>query len=270
MSIPTFKKSIYTTLFNYSSNKFNVDSHLDNFSVWADEVVVATIEDADGTYEYLVENKKDYPKLRVIRTELKQFTPTFDGDLKNAALQACGGDILLQLDFDEKMSLHNLEYWDKLSEIILESDVFQAAFIPSINLYGDKEHFSSFTSKWYLHKRGLKRGVVNFAKNADGTHDTNKSDSCELLNTYGDLVPAFLYFDEPSFPSKETAANFLREQNLPYVVHYGWIDLERRVEINRNFWRKQWGAEAGREVEVATELSKLEKREMFKHGLILS
>jgi hypothetical protein len=240
---------------------------LNNFSVWADEVVVATIEDNDNTFSFLTEKQKDFPKLRVIKTNFKQFTPTFDGDLKNAALQTCSGDILLQLDFDEKMSLHNLEYWDKLAEILLESDTFEAAFIPSVNLYGDKEHFSSFTSKWYLHKRGLKRGVVNFAKNADGTHDTNKSDSCELLNTYGDLVPAFLYFDEAAFPTKEAAANFLRDQNLPYVVHYGWIDLERRVEINRNFWRKQWGAEAGREVEVATELNKLEKREMLSHNL---
>lgn len=270
MSAPFFKKSIYTTLFNYKLNKFNVDEHLNNFSVWADEVVVATIEDTDDTLGFLTEKQKIFPKLRVIKTNLKQFTPTFDGDLKDAALQSCGGDILLQLDFDEKMSLHNLEYWDKLSEILLESDTFEAAFIPSVNLYGDKEHFSSFTSKWYLHKRGLRRGVVNFAKNADGTHDTNKSDSCELLNQYGDLVPAFLYFDEAAFPTKEAAANFLRDQNLPYVVHYGWIDLERRVEINRNFWRKQWGAEAGREVEVATELNKLEKREMFKHNLIIS
>lgn len=266
---PSFKKSIYTTLFNYQLNKFDVDSHLNNFSIWADEVVVATIEDSDDTHEFLLEKQKTFPKLRIVKTNLKQFTPTFDGDLKDSALQSCVGDILLQLDFDEKMSVHNLEYWDKLSEILLESDVFQAAFVPSVNLYGDKQHFSSFSPKWYLHKQGLKRGVVNFAKNADGTHDTNKSDSCELINTQGDLVPTFMYFDSSLHPSLTDAANFLREQNLPYVVHYGWIDLNRRVEINRNFWRKQWGAEAGREVEVAVELSKLEKREMFEHNLVI-
>lgn len=269
MSKTEFKKSIYSTLFNYKTNKFNVDEHLSNFSVWADEVVVATIEDEDDTYGFLFRKVESFPKLRIIKSSIQRFTPTFDGALKNEALQACHGDILLQLDFDEKMSTHNLNYWDRLAEIVLESETFQAAFVPSVNLYLDQNNFSSFTSKWYLHKRGLFRGVVDFARNQDGTHDTNKSDSCELIDKDGKLVPSFMYFDESMFANKHLAANFLRDQSLPYIIHYGWIDLNRRVEINRNFWRKQWGAEAGREVEVATELSQIKERDSFSHSLIL-
>jgi hypothetical protein len=269
MSALVFKKSIYSTLFNYKTNKFNVDEHLSNYSIWADEVVVATINDNDDTYNFLLGKVKQFPKLIVLKTELKQFTPTFDGDLKNAALQACVGDILLQLDFDEKMSVHNLDYWNKLSEILLESDTFSAVFVPSINLYKDKSSFSSFSQKWYLHKRGLYRGVVSFAKNGDGTHDTNRSDSCELIDSSGNLVPAFLYFDLLSHGSPIEATDFLRDQNLPYVIHYGWIDLNRRVEINQNFWNKQWEAEAGHEVELISDLNQIQSFQKFNHNLII-
>ena len=269
MASVIFKKSIYSTLFNYKTNKFNVDEHLVNFSVWPDEVVVATIEDEDDTYGFLQEKKKEYPKLKVIKTKLKRFTPTFDGELKNAALQACSGDILLQLDFDEKMSVFNVGEWDSLAEILLLSEDFSAAMVPSLNLFGSEESFSSFTQKWYLHKRGLYRGVVNFAKNSNGTHDTNKSDSCELIDANGDLVPSMRYFDEDLFKSKYGACEFIKEHKLPFVFHYGWIDLDRRVELNKNFWKKQWSAEAGKEVSVV-----LDKNEVgfdkFLHGLTIS
>ena len=271
-SNPTFKKSIYSTLFNYKTNKFNVDDHLSNFSIWPDEVIIATIDDEDDTYSYLLSKEKEYPKLKVLKTALKRFTPTFDGDLKDAALQACSGDILLQLDFDEKMSVHNLYMWDKLSEIILGTDDFSASFVPSVNLYKDTKHLSSFTPKWYLHKRGLKRGVVNFAKNPNGTPNTEKSDSCELLNKDGDLVPSFLYFDQSLFKNPTLAAEFMKEQDLPYVIHFGWIDLDRRVEINKNFWKKQWDAEAGKSIDIPMSKDAIESagdKCAYEHKLIV-
>jgi hypothetical protein len=269
IDFPRYTKSIYTTLFNFKSFSFNPKDVLANFSVWADEVVVATIEDDDNTYKSLLELTRFFPKLKVIKTNLQRFTPTFDGDLKNAALQATTGDILLQLDFDEKMSTHNLLMWDKLSEMILSNKDIKAAFIPSINLYGDKQHFSSFTSKWYLHKRGLKRGVVNFAKKADGTHDIGKSDSCELLDQDGNLVQTFRFFDESLFDSKESAAQFLKDQDLPYVIHYGWIDLHRRADINKQFWKNQWSAEAGQDVDIPISFDKIELQQSYKHDLMI-
>lgn len=108
--------------------------------------------------------------------------------------------------------------------------------IPSINLYKDYEHFTTITPKWYMHKSGLYRGPVNFARKENGYIDTNKSDTCELIDSDGNLV---------STKMAHSDIDSLRTGLHPFVVHTGYLSLENRLLRNHNFWRQHWYTESG-------------------------
>ena len=109
---------------------------------------------------------------------------------------------------------------------------------PSVNLYKDKNHLKDINAKWYMHKKGLFRGPVNFARKEDGTVDTNKSDTCELIDADGNLVEW-----KPFTKDLFVLENFA----YPFVVHTGYIDLEARLKRNEEFWSEHWRKESGGE-----------------------
>ena len=261
------KISIYTSLFNIPKYFPKFRENFTNYLLLADELVIATIKDNPEDYALLIEESKKDSRIKVILTDLVKFHPDFDGALKNAALQECSGDILIQLDGDEKISDYNVEEWRKYCEQLLKNPYFQAYYVPSINLHKDVTQFSSIGQKWYVHKRGLFRGVVKFARRADGTHDTSASDSCELIDKQGNLVLTGEIAPRNRF-SLEEYAEWLKSNNLPVIFHYGYSDLDRRIEINRDFWQKMWSAEEGKKVEIPLDLNGLNKI-IYKHNFNL-
>ncbi len=262
------KISIYTSLFNLKSYFPNYKKHLENYCSLADEVIVSTIKDEGDTYSELIEYSKMNNKIKVILTDLKPYTPPFDGQLKDAALQKCSGDVLIGLDMDEMISSHNLDKWKEICKILLQRPEM-AIWVPVINLYNDNLHFTNISKKWYVHKPGLKRGVVNFAKRPDGTHDTEKSDSCELLDQQGNLVSAAAYVPFGHINNTTEMAQFLKDNNCPFIWHLGHIDKTRRVQLNWGFWHRQWSAENGQDVKIPMSEEEIGEKEVFEHGLPL-
>ena len=262
------KISLYSSLFNIKKCKFDYKRHLEVFTKFADEVVISTIEDQDDSWGILLEEAAHNDKIKVVLTEFVPHTPLFDGQMKNASLQECTGDILVQCDFDECPSMDNLDMWVQLWGMLFTEDKFQAAFVPVINLYKDVNHFSDIGAKWYVHKRGLFRGAVDFARREDGTIDTKKSDTCELIDKDGKLVPTLRYFDLGQFKTWEEAIGFVKQQRLPVIYHYGYVDLDRRVEINKEFWAGQWSAEEGSNVKLPESVGEIQK-DYIEHGLNL-
>lgn len=243
--------SLYTTAFNAEIGGFDLDSAYNNFSLIADEIVVATLKNKDSTIDVLNSLKEKYP-IKVIETEHNVTTFAVDGILKNEALQNCSGDICIQMDADERAG--NLDAWnDFLSneKSILESmGDAKAIMLPVINLFGSVNQYKDIGRKWYVHRRGLKRGVVNFAKLPNGKFDKTKSDGCELLDLDGNLVPSV------SFPVLETVEEY-DDRRIPYIVHFGHADFIRRIRLNRNFWKKTWESYDGKPADVPLELSEV-------------
>ena len=138
--------------------------------------------------------------------------------------------------------------------------------VPVIDLYKDYNHYKSVGGKWYLHhKEGTNRGPVNFAKREDGSLDINKSDSCELIDEIGNLIPYFVdpRFSQP-FTNKE-AESF--DISMPHIIHLGYLDLNNRIENNK-FWQPIWSNRDGKEVSTAITLEQLEKENIyFAHKL---
>ena len=106
-------------------------------------------------------------------------------------------------------------------------------------------------------------GPVSFARRGDGSIDTNKSDSCELIDENGDLIP---YFIDPRFAQLFTNKEIESfDISMPHVIHLGYVDLNKRIENNK-FWQPIWSNRNGEEVKTAVSLEQLEKEnKYFKH-----
>jgi hypothetical protein len=268
------KTSIYTSLFNYSIDKFDLLGAFKNWSKYADEIVIATFEDQREGLEgviakvFLEYNGKDdfYNRFKIVSCpDTSLDDPLFDGKLKNAALQACSNEFVIQQDMDERIG-GETEQWNYLISYLSNLKPPYSVMIPVIDLYKDYNHYKSIGGKWYLHfKEGSSRGPVNFAKREDGSLDINKSDSCELIDENGNLIPYLVdsRFSQP-FVNKEAES---LDISMPHVIHLGYLDLTKRAEHNK-FRKKCWEAMDGKAVEVATTIEALEKEnDCFIHGL---
>lgn len=252
--------SVYTSLFNYSPDKFDLRGALNNWLDYAEEIVIATFPDQDNSIHDALFNIYGLyytEDIKVVTTDTNLEDPLFDGKLKDAALQACTSEVVIQQDMDERIG-GKKEHWIENAKRLMQVRFPMSYYIPVIDLYKDYEHYKSVGVKWYLHTReGTNRGPVAFAKRSDGTIDTDKSDTCELINDRGDLINATIdnRFQQTLNPE------------FPHIIHLGYLDLKKRIENNK-FWQPVWSARNGKEVEVATDIETLEKEnQAIPHGL---
>ena len=251
------KVSIYTSAFNIKECSFDIVGAIENYSKIADEICIATLFDSKN--DLLILNNLNNPKVKIATDEnITKDTFAKDGKLKNLALQNCSNNICIQLDCDER--IYNQEIW----KLFIENNSPQIlsgfpVMIPVIDLYKSKEYYCSINRKWYLHKKeGMYRGIVNFARLPNGKFDKEKSDGCELIDKDGNLFNSISF----NFNNSEIL-KLMRDDQIPYVVHYGHLDLERRKRINEIFWNKEW--ESYSDKKNAEEVEK----EYFKHGIII-
>jgi hypothetical protein len=229
--------SIYSSAFNLLKNKFNFIEAINNFCLFAEEIVICVNSSDDDTFEELNKLKSYYSNLIIIESNFSYEDPLLDGKIKNKALQATTNEIKIGLDMDEYIPLWQKLIWKKLAfnlKFDYNSDCYM---IPSINLYKNINNYFSITPKWYLHKSNLYRGAVNFAKKDNGTVDTSKSDTCELIDENGNLVK---YSQVTPFD-----IDSLRTKDYPFVIHNGYLDLNNRLLRNKNFWEDHWKIESG-------------------------
>lgn len=251
--------SIYTSAFNLIEGEFDC-SALRKFVdfVGADgEVVVALNKSSDGSEHALKGFAAQFDNLKVVDCDIPYTDPDLDGKVKNVALQATSQRFKIGLDLDEYIPLWQKPLWTSFA-YCLEWAPCKAFFIPSVDLYGSKDRVSKISEKWYLHKEGCFRGTVNFARRGDGTHDIMKSDSCELIDSNGNLIQTDSVV--PMHNTLEKRIAQLEAGNDPFVVHTGYLDLARRAKLNEKFWSRHWAVENGSEVYIPTELAEFDKK----------
>jgi glycosyltransferase involved in cell wall biosynthesis len=227
--------SIYTSAFNLIKNKFDYKNTLQKFSDFADEVVIAINSSSDDTLIEIQKLSHELDNLKVVSCDFSYEDPWMDGKIKNCALQNTTQLLKIGLDMDEYIPLYQKSLWLDLADNLL-CDTYMCYMIASLNLYKDFNHYYSIGHKWYLHKSGLFRGPVNFARKSNGTVDTTKSDTCELIDKNGNLVKSRMF---------DNSIEALRQGKTPYVIHTGYVDLEARLIRNKNFWSQHWLTESG-------------------------
>lgn len=256
------KISIYTSAFNILQNGFVFwNESLRRSSELADEVVICVNKSEDETLFAIKGLPLD--NIKVIEADISYEDPLLDGKLKNTALQACTGDIMIQLDLDEYIPRSQHEDWRMYAQSLLNDPHADCYMFPALNIIRTWDHYKDIGPKWYMHKKGFYRGPVGFARNMDGTVDTNKSDTCELINDYGLLV------DSKVMPC---AIDELRDGS-PFVVHFGYLDFQARVQRNEEFWHEHWKKESGGKPpphKVHMSVDELDQEQRSFHGLNLS
>ena len=251
------KLNLYTSAFNLGSGFFSIEDALKNWLKFFDEVVIATMPCEDNTAEILRGVESD--RVKIFTMDISTEDILYDGKLKNFALQNCTGDILWQLDLDERIS-GDPKLVRRVSEDLLNSND-ESLWIDCINLWGDEDHYKNFSGKWYCHKRGFFRGPVKFAVREDNTVNTASSDGCELIDSNGNLVQTY---------HLRCGRNIIEyiEGGFPIIVHYGWVNKENRLKLNQ-WWRDRWenlnGSDRGDIILTDEEFS---GQKIYKHDIV--
>jgi len=262
------KISSYTSAFNLIRNEFDWEKALSNHGSIADEVVVAVNTSEDDTLDVLSNfAKKSKKDIKILTTDFSYSDPDLDGRVKNAALQATSHKYKLGLDMDEMINPKQRDSWVALVNFLDAYSEANAFLVPVIDLYKNKHEYKSIGTKWYIHREGLYRQTVNFAKNSDGTHDTDRSDSCELTDKNGDLVCSYNVLAEGI--DDEEKLSQISNNDLPHVIHMGHLNTRKRILRNKNFWKNHWRVQAGKDVYVPTSEDEI-KHESKKHNLDVS
>ena len=219
--------SLYTTLFNLSNFNFDIEETFSNWLYYVDEIVVNTLESQFKEVSEEISKTKFADSIKTISTDLNIEEDLYwDGKLKNAALEKCNNDVVIQVDFDERISGGREAFTNLVTEIN-RHDSPCSIMLPTIDLYEDLYHFVNLGYKWYLHTRkGTYRGPVNFAIKEDGSFDSEKSDTCELIDAEGGLIPCI--------------GKLNLTENGPKIIHLGYLSLESKNKINESFWGKIW------------------------------
>lgn len=249
--------SVYTSAFNLDSGLFDLDNAFLNWIKYAQEIVLAVPKetlkkDTDLITEAKTRITPQRPQdfwIKIVPVDISLQDPFFDGTLKNAALQACSHEFVIQQDLDERLAGYPAS-WVDMARDLLKNPSKKAYLVPNIDLYKDEQHYKSQGAKWYFHrKQGCYRGPVNFAKREDGTIDTDRSDTCELIDSLGNLIPSMRFtYNLEDYPT------------FPLVLHYGYLDIEKRKKANE-FWGPVWTKRRGEEVFVEKDLDKLKEIE---------
>ena len=220
--------SLYTTAFNLDKINIYLDEIFSNWLCYVDEIVIATFrsQHVEVMNRVARSNLYDPKKIRVVSKHVEIETDIYwEGKLKNTALQNCKNEVALQCDLDERIS-GDIIAFKNIAEELIKHDFPCSVMMPTIDLYEDLNHYVSIGQKWYIHKKeGSSRGSVNWARKEDGTLDPEKSDTCELVDVEGNLIPCIGKIE------------FTRDG--PKIIHLGYLDLDERNKVNK-FWGKIW------------------------------
>jgi len=230
--------SIYTSGFNLLKNNFDYEDALENFCKFAEEVVICLNPSVDNTLEAITVMTKIYPNLKIVESDYSYENPLFVGLMKNDALQATTKTIKVGLDMDERVPLRHKSRWIG-AYANLEFMPCNCVMIPVVNMWGSKDTIKNDPEdlmrgrKWYLHGEGCFRGPVNFGRNPDGTIDTSRSDTCELIDADGNLIPSI-----PIVPKAGSIEEYLKilEDRATFVYHLGYESYKNRIDRNNDIW----------------------------------
>ncbi len=268
MTTPTI--SAYVSAFNVHTNGLDWETGLRAALAFFDQVVIAANTSTDGTLAALQDVAVTEPRLKVVTTDYAYTDVEFDGKVKDAALQACDGEALVQLDLDEVVPLNQRALWRRYATELLALPNVDCFMFPSVDLWGSMDTLRADTrigSKFRLHKRGLHRGVLPEAWLPGHKHfRTDMSDSCEALRADNTLARAAQVVPyHLCHPAMTQALN-----GWPFTVHRGYVSFDQRIRVNKAIWAKHWEARSGHPENVAVDKATLEGYPLIRHHLDLT
>lgn len=267
------KISLYTYLFRSRAAGLDLDATIANFTAFADETVIVTLagQDDDTVSRLLAYEDQLSHKLKILVVDMDiERNNRFDGDLKTIAMQACTHPIRVIADCDERFVLSQRPRWDDLARQLLANPFLDGFMIPVVDLYGHPDYIRAnepLGLKFRLHKTSvIRRGVPAFAERGGGLIDTSRSDTTEPCLADGSLASFICPYDHSIL--NPSICRLL--EGGCYVVHEGFLNLQKRAELGRTFWKRHWELRSGGNERVATTVAELVDVPVVKHGLPIS
>ncbi len=270
LSPPTL--GCYISAFRLLTNGFDYEKTLRGALAFFDYCTVAVnTRDDDGTLAALQALASTEPRLKIVSIDLSYDDVTFDGRLKDTALQACTGDVLVQMDLDEFVPLNQRAMWRVYADRLLTSPGVDSFMIPTVDLWGSMETIRADAAigvKFRLHRKGLHRGVWKRAWVVQGKQfRTDMSDSGELITADGELVTSATVVP-PQFYQPMTHSML---NGYPFTVHTGYASFDQRIRVNKAIWADHWRLRnAGADPKVALDKAPLQEYPLIKHSLNLT
>ena len=221
------KISAYTTTFNCLDRGYPFLECLEDLSSFADEVCVADGGSSDDTLNLI---KESFPNVRIKTVAIDMSHPRWaiysDGYLKNEAREMCTGDVLWQSDTDEFIHENNRSLIRELCETVHEKQIGIA--LPVLEFWGslaciraDIHPKPRITPNNFFIKHGIPESAKEFDTNGHEYPRPYESDTCDYINTTGNVRVSFHQFNQSSPIS---------------IWHVSWLDLVRKIENYRDHW----------------------------------
>jgi hypothetical protein len=262
---------VYLSAFNVVQNGLSYEGPIRDALAFFDHVTIAVNTSVDDTLARFQALAEVEPRLKIVTTDIPYTDVTFDGRVKDAALQACEGEVLTQLDLDETIPLNQRDMWRAYAAKLLDTPGVDCFMIPTIDLWGSMETIradAAIGMKFRMHRRGLHRGVWKRAWVVPGKQfRTDMSDSCELLTPDNELVRAGAVVP-PQFLQPMTHSML---NGYPFTVHLGFVSFDQRIKVNKAIWADHWRLRAGgADPKVALDKDSLLGYPLIKHSLNLT
>lgn len=263
--------SIYSAMFNVCKFSFNYEKNIKNWCNFVGpdgEVIITCNTSEDNSYEELcnLRENSNLKQLIIYKTEIP-YTNRFDGKIKTEALKHCSEPIRILMDADEYIPLGQKELWNEWADFLIEHrDKIDGLLIPTIDLYGSTQTIrknNNIGQKFRIHTDKIKaRGVIKSAELPGGFFRTDLSDNTEPLLENNELGRFYSIIQNSDDLKPENSKKL-----LVYTVHEGYLDLQRKANHGKLFWKEAWENYSNKSENVATDISQLENEEVTKHNL---
>lgn len=252
----------YTTTLNCLQQEYPYRNCIESMLAFCKEVIVVDGGSTDGTWEELEAWASEEPKLKIHKVE-RDWKHTrhavFDGAQKAEARKRCTQEFCWQMDADEVAPPGTKEKID--SFVRSWPAAVDLISFPVVEYWGSKEKTRVDVNpwKWRLSRNlpHITHGIPKELRRED--EDGNLyahpgTDGCDYVHaeTYERIPHASFYNDQAhtvriqAMRGDPQALDAYEEwlQNctnlLPFVEHFSWMNIERKIKTYKNYWQKHW------------------------------
>jgi glycosyltransferase involved in cell wall biosynthesis len=252
----------YTTTYNCIDQEYPYENCIESMLEFCDEVVVVDGGSTDGTWEALSSMSEKYEKLKidqVVRDWTHKRFAVFDGAQKAEARKRCTKEYCWQMDADEvavpgarEKIINFCRSWPATVDLVS---------LPVVEFWGSEEKVRVDVNpwKWRLSKNAphITHGIPADLRRYDEDENLYASpgtDGCDYVHVEtGERIPHATFYNDQAHHVRSHAVSGNEEalssyegwfQNcvdlLPSVLHYSWMDIDRKIRTYKNYWQTHW------------------------------
>jgi len=253
----------YTTIYNPREMGYPWQETVKSMLHFCEEVIVLDGGSNDGSWEELLAWSNKDPKIKphrhLVNFESKRFAYDSDGMQKARARDLCKMEFCWQMDADEAViPCDYSKIRDLCKRLHPEVDV---VCLPVIEYWGSLKKIRVDVNpwKWRLtrNRKYVTHGIPSHLKRVDENGEIYAlpgTDGCDYVHREtGEIIGSVNFYSQDAHAVRIQALGGSGEaltsyavwldshvKSLPSVVHYSWLDIEKKIKNYRKYWSKFW------------------------------